>query len=120
MQTVVELSTFIRASQREGLSEAERQAVVDLIASDPETGDVMEGTGGCRKARIAGRGKGRSGGYRLITFFSGPLIPAFLITIYGKDRKDNLTKSERNALAALTAELIEAYSRRSAPLGRVR
>lgn len=112
MQTVVELSTFIRACEREGLSQAEVTAIVDMIASNPEAGDMIVGTGGCRKVRVAKPGSGKSGGYRVITFFSGPTIPAFLITIYGKGRKANLSDSERNALAGLTAELVEAYSAR--------
>lgn len=112
MQSVVELATFLRAAEREGVSEAERVAIVDLIASEPQAGDPIVGTGGCRKVRIAKSGGGKSGGYRLITFFSGQNIPAFLITIYAKGAKDNLTKAERNVLAGLTAELIEAYSRR--------
>jgi len=39
---------------------------VDLVAGNPEAGDVMQGTGGVRKARLAGRGKGKSGGYRIV------------------------------------------------------
>ena len=34
-------------------------------------GDVIEGTGGARKLRFAGKGKGKRGGFRVITFFSG-------------------------------------------------
>jgi hypothetical protein len=71
----------------------------------------MQGTGGCRKVRVAGRGKGKSGGYRLITFYSGPEIPAFLLTVFSKSDADNLTKSECNALAVLTKELIASYRR---------
>ncbi|MCX7304421.1 MAG: hypothetical protein NTV73_08780 [Hyphomicrobiales bacterium] len=33
-------------------------------------GDIMPGTGGARKLRFAGRGKGKSGGYRIITFYA--------------------------------------------------
>lgn len=118
MHSVVELGTFLRAAEREGLSDDERMAIVDLIASNPARGEVMQGTGGCRKLRVAGRGFGKSGGYRVITFFAGQSIPTFLITIYGKGTKANLSKAERNVLAGLTAELTEAYSQRIVPLRR--
>ena len=106
MQTVIETATFIKAVARAGMSEAEVTAVVEMIAANPDAGEVIQGTGGCRKVRVAGRGKGKSGGYRLFTFYSGHQIPVFLLTIISKGEVENLTKSERNALAVLTKELI--------------
>lgn len=86
----------------------ERAAAVETIAADPETGDVMRGTGGVRKARLAGRGKGKSGGYRIVWYFGGNDIPVFLPTVFGKGEKANLTQGERNALRQLTATLKES------------
>ena len=83
----------------------------ERFASDPQCGEVMQGTGGCRKVRVAGRGKGKSGGYRIIIAFGGVHIPVFLITAFGKGEKDNLTKAERNDLAKLTKMLFENYGR---------
>jgi hypothetical protein len=68
--------------------------IIDTIATDPSCGDEIKGTGGFRKVRIPGRGKGKSGGYRMVTFFSGPNIPVFLIDIYSKAAKANLTAAE--------------------------
>ena len=109
MRTVVETSAYLAAAKASGMSEAERTLVVDLLATDPEAGDRMEGTGGCRKLRVAGRGKGKSGGYRVVTAFGGGDVPVFLLTVFGKDEKANLTRAERNALAQLTQRLFEAY-----------
>ena len=75
----------------------------------------MPETGGCRKLRVAGRGKGKSGGYRTITFFSGEMMPVFLITVFGKGEKSNLDKAERNKLRVLTKLISEEYSRKVAP-----
>ena len=111
MQTVIETRTYIKAAIRAGLTEAEMVVIVELIAARPDAGVAMQGTGGCRKVRVAGRGKGKSGGYRLITFYSGPDMPAFLLTVFSKGDADNLTKSECNALAILTKELIASYRR---------
>ncbi len=72
----------------------------------------MPGTGGCRKFRVAGRGKGKRGGYRTITFYSGPMIPVFLITIFAKGERADLSQKERNQLATITKALVAEYSTR--------
>jgi hypothetical protein len=59
MQTVIETRTYIKAATRAGLNEAEMAAVVDLIAANPDADVAIQGTGGCRKVRVAGRGKGK-------------------------------------------------------------
>jgi hypothetical protein len=112
MQSVCLLHTFIRAAAEAGLSEAEIDAVVDVVATDPQAGEVMQGTGGCRKLRVAGRGKGKSGGYRTITFYTGEDLPVFMITVFAKGDKAHLTKAERNALADLTGTLASVYRKK--------
>ena len=87
MQTVVETSAFLSDARSLGLPDADRLAIVAWIASNPVAGDVIEGTGGARKVRFAGKGKGKSGGYRVITFFTGTDIPVFLLNIFAKTRK---------------------------------
>lgn len=109
MQTVVELPEFIKCVKKLGLSDEEREAIVDLIASNPDAGDEIAGTGGMRKLRIAGKGKGKSGGYRAITFFSGQDIPVFLVTMYGKSQKENITDAEKNVMKSLAGAIVDIY-----------
>ena len=59
--------------------------LVSFLAENPMAGDEMTGTGGCRKLRLAGRGKGKSGGYRTITFYSGKAMPVYLITVFQRE-----------------------------------
>lgn len=73
----------------------------------------MIGTGGCRKIRFAGRGKGKSGGYRVITFYSGLDMPVFLLTVFGKSERADLTKAERNMLAELSRLLVESFTKKA-------
>ena len=108
MHAVIETNGYLRAAKDAGMSEDEMTAAVDLVAVDPEAGDVMQGTGGVRKARLAGRGKGKSGGYRIVHYYGGGDIPVFLLTVFGKGEKANLTQGERNALRQLTATLKES------------
>ena len=110
MQTVIETDSYLRAAKDAGMAADEMAAAVDLVADNPEAGDMMQCTGGVRKVRLAGRGKGKSGGYRIIYYFGGGDIPVFLLTVFGKGEKANLTQGERNALRSLTATLKESLN----------
>jgi hypothetical protein len=92
------------------MSDDDIKALVDYLAANPTAGDEMAGTGGCRKLRVAGRGKGKSGGYRVVTFYTGVLLPVFLITVFSKGERANLTKDERNKLAIITKQIVAGYN----------
>ena len=55
------------------------EAIVNTLADNPVAGDLMARTGGARKLRHAGRGGGKSGGYRTIHYFGGDDVPIFLL-----------------------------------------
>lgn len=110
MHTVIETNAYLAAAKDAGMSADEMTAVVDLIAANPEAGEIIQGCGGARKLRVAKPGKGKSGGYRVITYFAGGRFPAFLLTVFGKNEKANLTKAERNALAGMTKALTTALT----------
>ncbi len=100
------------------MSEAEIDSLVTFLAENPKAGDEVAGTGGCRKVRLAGRGKGKSGGYRVVTFFTGQLMPVFLITVFAKGEQANLSKAERNELRKLTKSIVAAYKTRSTAVAK--
>jgi len=118
MHTVALLRTFERAASDAGMTEDEIQLLVDFLAENPTAGDVIVGAGGCRKVRVAGRGKGKRGGYRTITFYTGEHLPVFLITVFGKGEKSNLSKSERNRLQVLTKAIVSEYRSKVAKLAK--
>ena len=103
--TVVEHEHYLKKA--ESLLTTEQMAeIADIVAADPKAGDLIQGTGGCRKLRYAGvKGKGKSGGMRVIHFFIDADQEVHLLDIYGKNQKVNLTKQEKNELAKLTAIL---------------
>jgi hypothetical protein len=111
MHTVIETGSYLTAADEAGLSEAERFDIVTNLAANPMSGNPIRGTGGCRKLRVAGRGKGKSGGYRIVTFYSGVNVPVFLLTVFGKGQKSDLSRAEQNALAKLAATLAESLSK---------
>jgi hypothetical protein len=112
VHTVVETRTYIAAAEDVGMTDEERVAIVSIIAADPQVGAVMPGCGGGRKLRVKKPGSGKSGGYRVITYYGGDALPVFLLTVFGKTEKASLTKAERNALAKLTATLADGLKRR--------
>jgi hypothetical protein len=92
------------------MPDVERLATVTWIAANPAAGQVIEGTGGARKVRFAGMGKGKSGGYRVITFFTGMEIPVFLLNIFAKNEKTDLSPKERRVLKTILADTVKAYN----------
>jgi hypothetical protein len=109
MRTVVETPAFLAHGKAAGVSDGERRAMVDFLAANPEAGDLIVGTGGARKVRFAGRGKGKSGGCRAITYFGGGAIPVFLIALFSKGERSDLSQAERNELRAMLVQIHDAY-----------
>jgi hypothetical protein len=52
---------------------------------------------------------GKSGGARIIYLFSGESLPVFILAVFAKNEKANLSPAERNALAKMVTALIESY-----------
>ena len=94
------------------MTKVEIAILEDVLSQNPSSGDEIVGTGGCRKLRLARAGKGKSGGYRVVTFFTGPDLPVFLITVFAKSERSNLSQAERNELAKLTSAIMVEYRRK--------
>jgi hypothetical protein len=105
MHTVCTPPSFLRAAYEAGMSEEELQDLINFLSLYPTAGDEIPGTGGCRKLRVAGKGKGKSGGFRAITFYSGELVPVYLITVFAKGERSDLSQRERNGLRDIAAEI---------------
>jgi hypothetical protein len=108
MQTVVETPMYLRAAEAI-YSEANREEIVRTIAAYPEAGDLIPGTGGYRKLRFARPGMGKRGGARIVYLYGGEDLPIFLITVYAKSEKGNLSKAEQNALAKMAKSFFADY-----------
>jgi mRNA-degrading endonuclease RelE of RelBE toxin-antitoxin system len=108
MLTIAEVPEYIRRAQ-ELLTEPERRGIVDYLAAHPKAGVVMEGTGGVRKLRWGRQDRGKSGGVRVIYYFHSGRMPLYLLTVFAKNERANLTKAERNELAGLVDTLISVW-----------
>lgn len=108
MQTVAETPEYLRRADKL-LTSGERADVVDYLAAHPKAGDLMQGTGGVRKLRWARAGRGKSGGVRVIYYFHSEAMPLYLLTVFAKNERANLTKAERNDLADLVETLVDYW-----------
>ena len=107
LQTVVELPEFQRRAKAV-MSDSEREAAILWIAENPESGTSLGG--GLRKVRIPREGGGKSGGFRTIYVFGGRHMPIFLITVFAKNEKANLTAKELAATVELSKEIVGMWS----------
>jgi hypothetical protein len=91
MRTVAETPIFQRYAA-DVWSDSERIEFINWIALHPEAGDVIPGSGGCRKVRWAASGRGKSGGARVI-YFNAVEQTIWLLIVYTKSKFDNLPTS---------------------------
>lgn len=112
MQGVAELPTYTRLASKL-LDQQERQDLISYLANHPEAGDLMEGTGGLRKLRWSRGGQGKSGGVRVVYYFHDARMPLYLLTLFAKGDKANLSKAERNDLAGLVDILVSLWKERA-------
>lgn len=109
--TVVETRAFERMSA--GIWSAEEVAeLVDHLARQPESGDVIPGTGGVRKVRWGRAGSGKRSGTRVIYFYYNPECPLYLLLAYAKAQATDMTPEEKKAVAALAATIKDSAGRR--------
>lgn len=113
LQTVAETPQFLRDTDALGLTDHERKSIVDSVASDARQGVEIRGSGGVRKFRVAGRGKGKSGGYRVIAAYFGPDIPVYLLSVLSKGERANYTDQEIAGFKSLTAAIARHWRDRS-------
>jgi hypothetical protein len=116
MHAVIETATFLGDCRDAGLSEDEVSEIVVTIAKNPLLGDIIKDTGGARKYRFAGRGKGKSGGYRTVTYYAGEDVPVLMLALINKGEGADLPQAERNELrkelAGYAKDYRESVSRR--------
>jgi mRNA-degrading endonuclease RelE of RelBE toxin-antitoxin system len=84
-------------------SESYRLLQLRLVA-DPEAGRLIPGTGGLRKIRWQGSGRGKRGGVRVIYYWAVRDAVVLMLLMYGKNEQDDLTAAQKKVLVALVRE----------------
>ena len=106
--TVVELTEFSSFAQKH-LSTNELMDIVTHLSCNTTDGDLIQGTGGLRKLRWAAKGKGKSGGVRIIYYFYSDEIPLFLITGFAKSEMANISQAAKNEYKKLLPLIVQHY-----------
>ena len=112
LPTIVETSAFAWKAAKL-LTTEEYADLIFYLARYYQAGDEIPGTGGVRKLRYAVQGRGKSGGVRVIYYFSDDVNPILALFLYAKNEQANLTPAEKKRAASLAAAMkAEAKARR--------
>ena len=101
----IELTPFVKAWEAMNMDDSDLRNLESLILSNPEGGDIIQGSGGARKIRFQVQGKGKRGGARVIyvDFFRSERV--YLITAYPKSEKSNLSPREIGIIKDIITDL---------------
>ena len=100
----VESSLFTRLLG-DYLSDEEYSTLQNHLIAHPDSGPIIKGSGGVRKIRWRSGGKGKSGGVRVIYYWAKGVDQTFMLTLYGKGEKEDLSSADLRKVVALLAEI---------------
>lgn len=97
-RTFIQTAEFVKRWENLGFTDEDLRRLELEILKDPKVGKVIRGTGKLRKMRFAFTNEGKSGSTRICYVDFTVKRTVYLITVYSKNEKDNLTKAERNSI----------------------
>ena len=105
MITVAQTPPYTRKADKL-LSSAEKDELISYLSANPKSGALITGTGGVRKLRWSRDSSGKSGGVRIIYYYHNDAMPLYLLALFAKNEKDNISKEEKAILAKLVKQLV--------------
>ena len=112
IRTFIEVPSFTKRWYDLGFDDDDLMELQKMLLKNPEAGDIMQGTGGLMKVRFAFEGRGKSGSVRVCYVDFEEYTVIYLITVYAKKEKDNLTDKEKAVLKVLVKQLKEEAAER--------
>ena len=103
----IETNKFHRGWKRLGLGEEDLRELQAYLLEHPSSGDLVQGTGGVRKLRWARPGRGKSGGARTIYIDLASRETTWLMTVFGKNERADLSAEERNEIRRFVKRIKE-------------
>lgn len=94
---IIETSIFTRQVTAI-LTDQEYKGLQEALVSRPTLGDVIVGSGGLRKVRWSGQGRGKRGGTRVIYYWATRQDQLLMLFIYSKNQRDDLSQSQLKTL----------------------
>ena len=92
---------FLSCWKAMGLNIEDLKILESTLLSNPQMGDVIQGTGGARKIRIQLDGRGKSGGGRVIYLDVFEKEKLYLLFAYPKNMMENLTEEQKQLIKRL-------------------
>ena len=108
IRTFIEVPLFTKRWKEIGLTDSDLRQLQIMLLKDPESGPVIEGTGGIRKVRFPLENRGKSGSVRVCYTDFAEYEVTYLITAFKKNEQENLTDDEKNVLRKLVKALRSA------------
>ena len=100
---IKETDVFYKRVQR--LLDTESYRLLQLrLAADPEAGVLIPGTGGLRKIRWGGSGRGKRGGVRVIYYWAGAQETILLLMMFAKNEQSDLTQKQKVILRLIVKD----------------
>jgi mRNA-degrading endonuclease RelE of RelBE toxin-antitoxin system len=97
--------TTVFSKRAQSLLDAESYRLLQLrLAADPEAGSLIPGTGGLRKIRWRGSGRGKSGGVRVIYYWARAYDTILLLMMFAKSERSDLTRDQKKILRRIVEE----------------
>lgn len=112
MQTVLETKAYQAAAEKL-LNEDDRDQIAIALAHNPTAGTLIPGGNGIRKLRVALEGRGKRGGARVIYYYHDENVPLFLLYLYAKNEREDLTAAELAVWADGIASFKRSLKRKS-------
>ncbi len=109
MISVAETGPFLKKASQI-LSDEEKSDLITYLSANPQSGVLIQNTGGIRKLRWAKSGGGKSGEVRVIYYFYSNRMPLYLLTVFGKNEKADISMKEKKTLSKLVKELVSFWS----------
>jgi hypothetical protein len=106
--TFVHTRLFDRMLASVPMSDEELQGVQAVLQANPHAGDLVKGTGGARKIRVGVKGRGKSGGARVLYYYAATDATIYLIAAYGKSRTSNLSAAGRAIIRTIIKEELQS------------
>ena len=111
IRTFIEVPIFTKRWKEIGLGDDELKLLQIMLLKNPESGKIMEGTGGIRKVRFPLENRGKSGSVRVCYTDFTEYEVIYLITAFEKKEQENLTMEEKNAIKKLVKALKEEVAK---------
>ena len=106
-RTFIYFKVFEKRWEELGLNDNDLTALERFILSNPEAGDMIQGTGGLRKLRYSLPDRGKSGGVRVLYVDFATFEQTIFINVYAKGKQDTLTHNEKKMYRSIINEMLE-------------